>query len=96
MRTKIYNSLVNRHPGITQRYHKLHDGTTGGRKFLSYLYLLWLNFAYYVLFCRFLGRKREMDFYEEKKLLLGQSESWTDYAAYPHLTPEYYHIILNI
>lgn len=75
MRQKLYNNLVNRHIGITTRYHKMHDGAVGIKKVLSWLYLLWLNFAYYVLFCHFLGRSPKMDIYEEKKLNEMESES---------------------
>lgn len=68
MRMKIYNVLVNRHDGIRSRYHKVHDGGGAGRKILSYLYLLWMNFCYYFCFCRFLGRKEAAAVYEEKRL----------------------------
>ena len=57
LRAKIYHFLVNRKPGIRQRYHRFHDGTTGMKKVVSWFYLLWLNFCYYVLFCRFLGEQ---------------------------------------
>ena len=75
IRQKAYAVLVNRHSGIAYRYHKVHDGSVGMQKFLSWLYLLWLNFAYYVLFCRFLGHKPSMDIYEEKRLNTKMSES---------------------
>ena len=68
MRMKIYNVLVNRHDGIRSRYHKVHDGGGAGRKILSYLYLLWMNFCYYFCFCRFLRRKEAAAVYEEKRL----------------------------
>ena len=69
MRLKIYNFLVNRHSGIRSRYHRLHDNGNLLIKLISYVYLLWLNFCYYVLQCRFLGREEEVAVYEEKKLL---------------------------
>ncbi len=72
---KIYQFLVNRKAGISERYHKMHDGTGGIRKILSWGYLLWLNFAYYVLFCRFLGEKREAEIYEQKRLDILHPES---------------------
>ena len=53
LRMKIYTGLVNAKPGISYRYHRMHDGASGAGKVLSWLYLLWMNFAYYVLFCRF-------------------------------------------
>lgn len=75
MRTKIYNLLVNRCPGIKQRYHRYHDGTQGAKKLASWLYLLWLNFAYYILQQRFLGVVEEAAVYEEKRLEHRRSES---------------------
>lgn len=75
MRMKIYNFMVNRHAGIRTRYHSMHDGTMGMQKLLSYVYLLWLNFCYYILFCRFLGKEKDMEFYEKKRLLITRSES---------------------
>ncbi len=50
MRAKIYHFLVNRKPGIRRRYHRFHDGTAGVKKVVSWVYLLGLNFCYYVLF----------------------------------------------
>lgn len=75
MKLKIYNFLVNKHPGIKERYHKFHDGAVGLKKYLSWLYLLWLNVCYYFLFCRFLGKKSDVAIYEEKKLICDKSES---------------------
>lgn len=75
MRMHIYNFLVNRHAGIRVRYHSVHDGAFGLQRLFSYVYLLWLNFCYYVLFCRFLGREKDVSVYEEKRLLVKHSES---------------------
>ncbi len=75
MRIQIYNALVNRKPGISYRYHKFHDGSTGFKKVLSWFYLLWLNFAYYVLFCRSLGKTSVAEYYEQKKVPTAVSES---------------------
>lgn len=75
MRMKLYQFMVNRHTGIKTRYHAVHDGAAGIRKLISYGYLLWLNFCYYVLFCRFLDKKTEMDFSEKKRLPTEKSES---------------------
>lgn len=71
----IYKLLVNKQPGIKYRYHNLHDGSTGVMKLLSWLYLLWLNFAYYFLFMRFLGKMPEMQIYESKRIPTKSSES---------------------
>lgn len=75
MRMKLYHFLVNRHSGICSRYHRVHDNGNGIRKLLSYFYLLWMNFCYYFLFCRFLGRPEKVSIYEEKNLLPEESES---------------------
>lgn len=83
---KIYHLLVNKHTGISYRYHKFHDGTTGIRKVMSWFYLLWLNFAYYVLFCHFLGRKTETEVYESKRLNIKMSESEAYLKANPNLS----------
>lgn len=90
IRKKLYAILVNRHPGITYRYHKKHDGTAGIYKFLSWLYLLWLNFAYYFLFFRFLGKKPVMEIYEEKRLNIKMSESQAYLQGNPDLSVDAY------
>ncbi|SDB30261.1 HAD family hydrolase [Eubacterium oxidoreducens] len=75
MRQKIYNLLVNKQSGISYRYHKMHDGSTGARKISSWVYLFWLNFAYYILFQRRLGCMPSMEIYEQKCLVIETSES---------------------
>lgn len=75
MKTRLYNFLVNRQSGISERYHRFHDGSHGIKKILSWGYLLWLNFAHYVLCIHSLGELKAAAIYEEKKLLCGQSES---------------------
>lgn len=68
MRLKLYSFFVNKHLGISQRYHKVHDNARPVGRVLSWIYLLWLNFAYYFLFCRFLGKGLAEDIYEKKRL----------------------------
>lgn len=75
MKLIIYNFLVNTHPGIRDRYHAFHDQAYGIRRYLSWLYLLALNFGYYVLHLRFLDEKRGVAVYEEKELLTEKPES---------------------
>ncbi len=75
MKIRIYNALVNRKPGIAYRYHKVHDASHGFGKFMSWIYLLWINFAYYVLHCRFLGVKPAAEIYESKSVPDFESES---------------------
>ena len=90
MRLRIYGFLVNRHPGISERYHKFHDGSSSLKSFISWVYLLWLNFAYYCLFCRFLGKKKGIELYESQKLIYGKSESRVHKEEYSYLTVEYF------
>ncbi len=75
MRNKIYTLLVNKHATIKERYHRFHDGADGFRKVLSWLYLLYLNFAYYILHARKLRENDTVMWYEEKALSM-QPESW--------------------
>lgn len=75
MRMKVYNFLVNRHDGIKIRYHRFHDGADRKGKLFSYLYLIWLNFSYYILFCRFLDKAKTVESYERKRLPTKKSES---------------------
>ncbi|SHJ43640.1 HAD family hydrolase [Pseudobutyrivibrio xylanivorans] len=75
MRLKIYNSLVNKHTGIRQRYHAMHDNSSGIVKALSWLYLLWLNFAFYCLFQKWLAKDKGVELYESKSLKTDAPES---------------------
>ncbi len=90
MRQKIYNFLVNRQNGIRIRYHKLHDNSTGIVKLLSWAYLLWLNFAFYVLQFRFLGREPKAEIYEKKRLNFNVSETEEYHNTYPNLSVDEY------
>lgn len=87
---KIYGFLVNSKPGINYRYHKFHDKSNGFKKLFSWIYLLWLNFAYYILFCHFLGRIPESVFYEQKKIPRNISESEDNLKKHPELAVEKY------
>lgn len=75
MRLTLYKFLVNKHLGISQRYHKVHDNARPIGRVLSWIYLLWLNFAYYCLFCRFLGKGLAADIYEKRRLNTNLVES---------------------
>ena len=88
MKSKIYAFLVNRHIGIQTRYHSVHDNSTGIKKIWSWIYLLMLNFGYYVLFMRFLGKAKNVTFYEEKSLPVKQSE--TEQFVRNHMTVDEY------
>ena len=75
LKGSIYQFFVNRHIGIAQRYHRVHDRASGAARLLSWVLLLWWNFAYYILFCHFLGEKKCAEIYEEKRLLVETPES---------------------
>lgn len=78
MKIKIYNFLVNRHIGICYRYHQFHNNSSGLKKIISWLYLLWLNFAYYFLFMHFLGKNPCADYYENVRLSSDKPESYVN------------------
>ncbi len=90
LKMSIYGFLVNRKPGINFRYHKFHDGKAGAEKIHSWLYLLWLNFAYYILFCRFLGKLPEAEIFEQKRVPFKTSESKKNLEDNPGLTVSHY------
>lgn len=75
MRMKLYDLLVNRHSGIADRYHRIHDNSGAVVKCMSYIYLFVLNFCYYILFCRFLDHPEDVNIYEEKRLITNKTES---------------------
>jgi len=89
-RQRIYRALVNKQPGISNRYHKFRRNKKALSRVISWLYLLWLNFAYYVLFCKSLGRIPEMAAYEEKRLNTKRSESEEYLLRHPELSVEAY------
>lgn len=75
LKGRIYQFFVNRHIGIAERYHRVHDGASGVARVLSWVLLLWWNFAYYILFCHFLGEQKCAEIYEEKRLSVTAPES---------------------
>ena len=88
MRLKIYTFLVNKHPGIKKKYHAMHDNSTGIKKIISYFYLLWLNFAYYILFMHFLGKDDKTKIYEYKNIEYKSSEMTHFQKKYPYVSVE--------
>lgn len=73
MKQRIYRILVNRVPGIRDRY--LHFRERGGRRVAALWYLLWLNIQYYLFFRRSLAVPARFLTYEEKTLCIKGSES---------------------
>lgn len=45
---KIYNVLINRVPGIKERYRKFQEKNSGRKKILAWLYLIKLNIQFYI------------------------------------------------
>lgn len=82
MKDKIYEFLVNRLPGIRERYLKYREEEKPSR-WRALFRLLQLNFQYYVLFCRKMG-KPELFPDRKKRLNWEKSES----ALFPKETPE--------
>ena len=74
-RLRLYELLVNRIPGIRERYLLKREKNSKGARVLAWLYLLWLNFSYYVLRNRNLEMPSRYPYYEEKLLYDKGAES---------------------
>lgn len=71
----IYNILVNRVPGIQERYRKKRNYAKGIRRGGAWLYLFGLNISYYVFHNKKLEQLEKYPYYEEKLLYSKGSES---------------------
>lgn len=86
LKLSIYNALVNKHPGIRQRYQKYHEGAGRNKKIASWLYLFILNFSYYFLFLKFIGNEKQIPVYEEKNIpFYKKSESFCAAEGHPDI-----------
>ena len=83
MKMKIYNFLVNRHSGIREKYHRLHDNADSRGRILSYGALLGMNARYYLLRDKKLDMPESSSVYEERNLLCKKSESVYNSKQYP-------------
>lgn len=72
---RIYDVLVNRVPGIREKYKKKREQTQGRRSYKAWLYLAYLNISYHIFRCRDIGVMKEYPHYERKTLYTGGSES---------------------
>ena len=70
-----YNLLVNRIPGIQQRYKKKRNHVHGIGRVGAWIYLLGLNVSYYIFHNRKLQSVEKYPYYEEKELYTEASES---------------------
>lgn len=75
MRMKIYDLLVNRHSGIRERYHRLHDNADQKGRIYSYAKLLEMNAQYYILRKKDLDMPANISVYEDRQVPLNVSES---------------------
>lgn len=75
IRIKLYTFLVNRVPGIRERYHERRGTVHGVGRVCLWGRLLWWNFAYHALRRREPGIAGKYAFYEEKILCAEGSES---------------------
>ena len=75
MKDRIYGLLVNRVPGIRERYLNKRNQSHGMNRYKALFYLLWLNIQYYLLFRRNIGQSQRCPFYEQKTLYNKNSES---------------------
>lgn len=73
MKQQLYSLLVNRVPGIRDRF--LQKRRQGAGRVFALVYLIWLNVQYHLLRRRSLGRPARFPYYEEKALYTGGSES---------------------
>lgn len=75
MKDRIYRILVNRVPGIRERYLEKRNQKKGMGRLGALFTLLWLNVQYYLLFRKSLGQSKQFPVYEEKPLWHKGSES---------------------
>lgn len=72
---KLYGVLVNRVPGIRERYQKKRNQVTGIRRGAVWLYLIGLNVSYYIFQNKNLTAPEKYPYYEKKSLPGPGSES---------------------
>ena len=71
----FYNLFVNRIPGIRDRYQRKRASAKGGKRYLTWLYLIYLNMAYYIFRNKEIGGIEKYPYYENKILYVEGSES---------------------
>ena len=72
---QLYELLVNRVPGIRDRYNNKREKLGSKGRICAWIYLVALNFSYYALGNRKLNMHEKYPYYEEKKLPVQESES---------------------
>ena len=76
-RMKVYNTLVNRVPGIRERYQLNRNRYHGIKKIASWLYLVKLNVQYYILRNRKVGESTLLNPDKGKKIIEGSESAIT-------------------
>lgn len=71
----IYGALVNRVPGIRERYQKARNHSSGIGRMKAWIYLFYMNIAYYIFSQKKYGFIEKYPYYEEKQLYSKGSES---------------------
>lgn len=84
----IYNVLVNRVPGIQERYRKKRSHAKGIGRGGAWLYLFGLNISYYVFRNKKLLQLTKYPYYEEKLLYTKGSESSISHKVLPEKLAE--------
>lgn len=72
---KVYGSLVNKVPGIQDRYRRKRNHVSGGGRLSAWANLLYWNVAYYIFHDKRLAQPEKFPYYEEKLLYAKGSES---------------------
>ena len=72
---KVYSALVNKVPGIRERYRRVRYRGNKAARSEAWIYLIWLNTAYHVFRYRKIGASEKYPYYEKKVLYTKGSES---------------------
>ncbi len=82
MRLELYNALVNKVPGIRERYQSMRKKTSGAGRVRCWMALIWWNIAYHILRRR-KAFEQHTTFMEIKKWDAVRSESETEIQESP-------------
>ncbi len=85
MNLRLYMLLVNKVPGIQERYHKYRDRVQGASRMKAWGYLMKLNLQYYVLHQNYLKEPLFINIDKEKKLYFDGSESLLSHREEPEM-----------
>lgn len=86
MRLELYNALVNKVPGIREKYQTIRKRTSGMGRVKCWLSLIWWNISYHIL--RRQGNFEQNPMLERKKWDASHSESASEAGEAPEKTVE--------